>query len=327
MFFKLFIFIIFLNLNFIKTNEIFIELISNSSKGDFSEGNLLKKSLNFDLPKINCFSDFYLNFVKINNCDKFVYFKEEFYCDFKQLKELKKSEKTSKNQEKTSKNQEKTSKNNIHYQIYSFDIFTYKIINKTLQKTNKFKTNKTLTNSTVVLYLKINLKSKLNEFIKQIPFNNYYLIIRYFTTEKSIINLSGYGVEISIKNIEYNAIDDRIVEKLEKTTAEKTSENIEFLDSNKPRIEIIPLENTKYLGLKFTNYILLSKDPIFTLKHISENMPSYAHLLVNTKYNKTLKTLVLSNQETINNNLILVNGLSISKDYNIFMYFINYYSY
>ncbi|ORX93045.1 UDP-glucose:glyco protein glucosyltransferase [Basidiobolus meristosporus CBS 931.73] len=150
-------------------------------------------------------------------------------------------------------------------------------------------------------------------------------VLRYKPTDKKVdpLYLSGYGVELALKNTEYMVVDDRKVDHDEKDDAqarstilhgEEGSSNAEVdkLDEEIPEIKALRSGQIKSLGIKTMQYILQSQQPLRILRQISQNFPKYAHILAQQPTNTTFER-EMNNPSGVSpgTNLININGLPV----------------
>ncbi|ORX41875.1 hypothetical protein BCR36DRAFT_587674 [Piromyces finnis] len=122
------------------------------------------------------------------------------------------------------------------------------------------------------------------------------------------ITISGYGVEMAIKNTEYKVIDDRKLKKDDKENIKKSHEKIPNIPSKEfglnrlietyPKLEEefnkfndllqkqeIPVlkkllkNETEDLGTKLIQYITTSSNPLYVLNQLSSNYPKISHII------------------------------------------------
>ncbi|KAI8915909.1 hypothetical protein EDD86DRAFT_197169 [Gorgonomyces haynaldii] len=93
--------------------------------------------------------------------------------------------------------------------------------------------------------------------------------------------VSGYGVELAVKNTEYKVADDR---KIEAFSDLKITERVLFEDD-----KIVPLKEPKDLGLKAIQFVLEHKDPLETLNSLLQDFPKYAHHIDAIELNDTIR--------------------------------------
>jgi len=165
------------------------------------------------------------------------------------------------------------------------------------------------------------------------------------------ITISGYGVEMAIKNTEYKVIDDRKLKKDDKENIKKSHEKIPNIPSKEfglnrliesfPKLEDdfkkfndllqeqdIPVlkkllkNETEDLGTKIIQYITTSSNPLYVLNQLSSNYPKISHIVnqmpLIDEYSTEMKYL----QKIFyvpDYNVLYVNGLEIdTKDLNPF---------
>ncbi|ORX61815.1 hypothetical protein DM01DRAFT_1332394 [Hesseltinella vesiculosa] len=104
----------------------------------------------------------------------------------------------------------------------------------------------------------------------------------------SPLYLTGYGVELALKNTDYLVIDDRQSQTtpavLDKDTSKdsfiknigKKVNQILFTDET-PTIKPMTQDEIKHLSLKATQFILEAKNPLAALAQLAQDFPKYAH--------------------------------------------------
>ncbi|CAO3590292.1 unnamed protein product [Absidia cylindrospora] len=131
----------------------------------------------------------------------------------------------------------------------------------------------------------------------------------------SPLYLTGYGVELALKNTDYLVIDDRTSTQA-KDDQEKDDNSgigaagfikqlgnmgkkvnqVLFETNGKSTIEPLTPDEIKLLGLKATQFIMASKDPLATLTQLSQDFPKYAHKISTVKLKDDLTNEIISNQ-------------------------------
>uniref|UniRef100_A0A7E4VIA0 UDP-glucose:glycoprotein glucosyltransferase n=1 Tax=Panagrellus redivivus TaxID=6233 RepID=A0A7E4VIA0_PANRE len=171
-------------------------------------------------------------------------------------------------------------------------------------------------------------------------------ILRHFakTVDESKVGLSGYGVELAIKNTEYKAVDDSHV-KAEEASAEEESDihgfNFATLKANHPQLktsldqfkvhlidleELTPLKQWEVsdISLQAAQKIVdaAPEEAIALLTDLSQNFPIRARSLVQTKVKADFREEVEGNQELFKQELqiaegesaLFVNGINLDVD-------------
>ncbi|KAJ2964307.1 hypothetical protein NQZ79_g834 [Umbelopsis isabellina] len=139
------------------------------------------------------------------------------------------------------------------------------------------------------------------------------------------VALSGYGIELALKNTDYLVIDDRNQDNKEDDSNVKQKvinfgKQIEknlFGASEKVTMEPLTPTQIKDLGLQAAQFILDSENPLSTLKLLSQDFPKYANSLTDVEINETLRHEISSNQAfgvQPGVNAMWLNGLSIDPD-------------
>jgi len=165
------------------------------------------------------------------------------------------------------------------------------------------------------------------------------------------VTISGYGVEMAIKNTEYKVIDDRKLKKDEKENIQKSHKQIPNIPSKEfgldklsetfpklkddfnafndllqkqeiPVLKKLLANETEDLGTKIIQYITTSSNPLYVLSQLSSNYPKISHIInqmpLVEEYNKEVKFLQKLFYAPDFNSLY-INGIEIStKDLNPF---------
>ncbi|RHZ48670.1 hypothetical protein Glove_543g38 [Diversispora epigaea] len=130
--------------------------------------------------------------------------------------------------------------------------------------------------------------------------------------------LSGYGVELALKNTDYIVIDDRKVEaetdnvdKEKESINDSEASNDHLFDQNISEIKPLKAGEIKSLGVKTAQVILESQDPLKTLTQLSQDFPKYSHYISQVPLSYPLGKEIEMNQEHshLESNLFWLNGL------------------
>jgi hypothetical protein len=157
----------------------------------------------------------------------------------------------------------------------------------------------------------------------------YVLRFLPFKQEKQLapLLLSGYGVQLQIKNQEYKVTDDREIHHEESFSS--TLESNSYVD---PEFDLYPpaigkMEEADWMdvGVKTAIHILESNDKLKSLQHISQNFPRYQRFLFEKDVNDVegYKRQVAENQASIPSSkaLFTVNGLTVDvENFNLFSF-------
>ncbi|KAH8556358.1 UDP-glucose:glycoprotein glucosyltransferase-domain-containing protein [Umbelopsis sp. PMI_123] len=137
--------------------------------------------------------------------------------------------------------------------------------------------------------------------------------------------LSGYGIELALKNTDYLVIDDRDVSaKEEKSSFKQKLVNFgKQVEENLFGVEKITMEpltagQINDLGVKAAEFILDSKDALSTLKLLSQDFPKYANSLTDIEVKQSLIDEIASNQAfgvQPGMNAMWLNGISLDADH------------
>ncbi|XP_028405524.1 UDP-glucose:glycoprotein glucosyltransferase 1-like isoform X2 [Dendronephthya gigantea] len=212
---------------------------------------------------------------------------------------------------------------------------------------------------TAILYGELGTKifgqfhEKLQELVQEGKIR--YLLRHYVqNASKDKVRLSGYGVELAVKNTEYKAVDDSKIEGDKEDTMNKDKEEEKDIDGflfgklrklhpdlneQLEQLKSHLLENSKIMApLKVWQLQDLSfqaaqrvmstdgDDALNVLQDLSQNLPSKARSLVKTKVSEEMRKEILSNQQEFRkydihpgSTELFINGLQISvEDLNTF---------
>ncbi|GES84353.1 UDP-glucose:Glyco protein glucosyltransferase-domain-containing protein [Rhizophagus clarus] len=181
----------------------------------------------------------------------------------------------------------------------------------------------------IILYADISSPSfvPFHQFITDLVNNEkaeYVLRYKPPKGSQNSLYLAGYGVELALKKTDYIVIDDRKVESDDHN--EKENENSEsYNDSHSDKLnehlfdedisEIKPLTTSaiKDLGLKATQFIISSPNPLSTLAQLSQNLPKYSYHIAQLNLNSSLKQEIKINQNYVglDSNSFWLNGLTV----------------
>ncbi|KAK3153915.1 hypothetical protein QOZ80_2BG0183200 [Eleusine coracana subsp. coracana] len=153
------------------------------------------------------------------------------------------------------------------------------------------------------------------------------------------VTLSGYGVELALKNMEYKAMDDTAVKKvvaLEDPKTEDLSQEVRgFIFSKilerKPELnaeimsfrdyllsstvsDTLEVWELKDLGHQTAQRILQASDPLQSMQEISQNFPSIVSSLSRMKLDNSIKDEITANQRMVppGKSLMALNGALIN---------------
>ncbi|KAG0163854.1 hypothetical protein DFQ28_011083 [Apophysomyces sp. BC1034] len=168
-------------------------------------------------------------------------------------------------------------------------------------------------------------------------------IIRYKPSsnkdKQKPLYLSGYGVELALKNTDYLVIDDRAAEgmsiltqktmaqlamglendgtsKRKSATAGKKISQALF-ENPSPSIEPLTPTEIKDLGSKAAQLIAMSSDPLTVLAQLSQDFPKYAKSLSDTELDEQYADEIRLNQASVvqpGMNAIWFNGLHVESE-------------
>ncbi|CAM8984047.1 unnamed protein product [Rhodiola kirilowii] len=154
--------------------------------------------------------------------------------------------------------------------------------------------------------------------------------------------LSGYGVELALKNMEYNVMDDTTVKKgaiSEDPSTESYSKSAETLQDQKQEIlsdtttsedsllsstisDTLDVWELKDLGHQAAQRIVQSLDPLQSMEKISQNFPLLVSSLSRIKLNTSIKNEIIANQRMIppGKSILALNGVLINiEDLDLYM--------
>ncbi|XP_078173674.1 EMS-MUTAGENIZED BRI1 SUPPRESSOR 1 [Carex rostrata] len=155
------------------------------------------------------------------------------------------------------------------------------------------------------------------------------------------VTLSGYGVELALKNMEYKAMDDTAIKKgstLEDTKAEDLTQDVRgFIFSKilerKPELsseimsfrdylmsstasltDTLEVWELKDLGHQTTQRIVQASDPLQSMEDINQNFPSIVSSLSRMKLDGSIQDEILANQRMVppGKSLMALNGALIN---------------
>ncbi|CAG8523322.1 6133_t:CDS:10, partial [Paraglomus occultum] len=142
--------------------------------------------------------------------------------------------------------------------------------------------------------------------------------------------LSGYGVELVLKNTDYIVIDDRDLGAEEQSEAIADQENASnakqedhrstlsehLFDETISEIKPLKIEEIKHLGTKSTQFITGSKNPLLALTRLSQDFPKYSHSIAQLTLNVSMVEELTNVHSTVQpgTNAIWLNGMPISEN-------------
>lgn len=162
---------------------------------------------------------------------------------------------------------------------------------------------------------------------------------------QSLSFIQGFGIGLTIKNMEYKTIDDKIEKSADAASAESKDlemneeelKDVEGFNINKliqrypedkdnllkfkdalitenqqeDKIEIWQLKD---IGLKATQRILTSKDPLNTLEDLAQNLPSRMHSLASIPVPSSLTESIQELRDSIpsSQDMLWINGVDVS---------------
>ncbi|CAG8465787.1 2505_t:CDS:10 [Scutellospora calospora] len=146
-------------------------------------------------------------------------------------------------------------------------------------------------------------------------------VLRYRPPKENCdaLYLSGYGVELALKNTDYIVIDDRKVETGDANESDE-SVNQEPALQEKPSIDhlfdqqISEIRPLKYGEIKATQFVLEAQNPLLALSQLSQDFPKYSVPISQITLNSSFEAEILFNQRYntgLERNSIWINGLNI----------------
>ncbi|KAG0339474.1 hypothetical protein BG000_002022 [Podila horticola] len=119
--------------------------------------------------------------------------------------------------------------------------------------------------------------------------------------KESPLTLSGYGVELALKNTDYIVIDDRDLGHGDDSPASgqtvfKNSVGTNLLGDDEPSVDPISESLLADVGLAAAQFVATSKEPLKTLVSVAQDFPKYQAKISKMTYDPTLKSIVRGNQ-------------------------------
>ncbi|OEL35788.1 UDP-glucose:glycoprotein glucosyltransferase [Dichanthelium oligosanthes] len=167
------------------------------------------------------------------------------------------------------------------------------------------------------------------------------------------VTLSGYGVELALKNMEYKAMDDTAIKKgvpLEDPKTEDLSQEVRgFIFSKilerKPELnaeimafrdyllsstvsDTLEVWELKDLGHQTAQRIVQASDPLQSMQEINQNFPSIVSSLSRMKLDNSIKDEIIANQRMVppGKSLMALNGALINiEDLDLYLYVLPYF--
>ncbi|KAI8067868.1 UDP-glucose:glycoprotein glucosyltransferase-domain-containing protein [Gongronella butleri] len=162
-----------------------------------------------------------------------------------------------------------------------------------------------------------------------IAFSIHYKPAAGSNSSTAPLYLTGYGVELAIKNTDYLVIDDRAsaVDSDEKkqdddesdSTAASFIKNLGkkvnhmlFETDEKPTIKPMTPEEIKPLSMKAAQFILNAKEPLTALAQLAQDFPKHAHKISNVQVSDDVAMEIAQNQRQFikaGTNVMWLNGM------------------
>lgn len=181
---------------------------------------------------------------------------------------------------------------------------------------------------TVILYTPDFSSPSFSRFFSVLESNDATFAIRYKagdlndTAQISPLYLSGYGVEMALKNTDYLVIDDRKEEEQQQQQEEKSflkskldslvggSKKKKSLFSGPSTIEPLTAAEIKQLSIKTAQYIAQSSQPLADLTQLAIDFPRYAKDIANLELDETFTDEVMKNGNVPGVHALWINGIS-----------------
>lgn len=157
---------------------------------------------------------------------------------------------------------------------------------------------------TVILYADV-LTSVYSQFYAQLTqfankHEDFDFVVRWIPSlddkiHNRFISLSGYGVELALKNTEYQAVDDRNVKDSNEDKSvieEKEADSIKDQDvlfQKEPVIENLKMSKLEVIAPAAIGFASQTKNPFASLVKVSQEFPKVAHLLKSSGWKSVSK--------------------------------------
>ncbi|KAI8890404.1 glycosyltransferase family 24 protein [Backusella circina FSU 941] len=131
----------------------------------------------------------------------------------------------------------------------------------------------------------------------------YVLRYRPSTEPSKPLYLSGYGVELALKNTDYLVIDDRdsggdskdAVKEKGSGFGKKINQHL-FESEDSAKIEPLTSAEISNIGLKAAQYIARSENPLLTMEQLSQDFPKYAKRISKVHVDSAFEEEIVENQ-------------------------------
>jgi UDP-glucose:glycoprotein glucosyltransferase len=155
--------------------------------------------------------------------------------------------------------------------------------------------------------------------------DDFNFVLRFIPAaeQRRAIYLSGYGVELDVKNTEYKAVDDRKVtnEDDQDSITSKETDAKELLYEPEPSIQKLTKEQISEISGRAITFASESENKWDSLVQLTQNFPKYAHLLLEKSVNSDIsrESLEMMQLATGEEQYLFMNGLNIDlEDINVF---------
>ncbi|KAG0356409.1 hypothetical protein BG005_004658 [Podila minutissima] len=119
--------------------------------------------------------------------------------------------------------------------------------------------------------------------------------------KESPLTLSGFGVELALKNTDYIVIDDRDLGHGDDSAASgqtvfKNNAGTNLLGDDEPSVEPISESLLADVGLAAAQFVATSEEPLKTLVSVAQDFPKYQAKISKMTFDPALKSIVRGNQ-------------------------------
>ncbi|RIB10779.1 Glycosyltransferase Family 24 protein [Gigaspora rosea] len=148
---------------------------------------------------------------------------------------------------------------------------------------------------------------------------NYVLRYRPPREKRDMLYLSGYGVELALKNTDYIVLDDRDDVNVnendnQEPIFQERSSTDHLFDQQISEIKPLKFGEITDLGLKAAQFVLEAQNPLLALSQLSQDFPKYSGPISQITLNSTWEAEIQLNQQYITDlekNSIWINGLNL----------------
>lgn len=176
---------------------------------------------------------------------------------------------------------------------------------------------------TAVLYADIyspqylEIYQRLKELASEPDFN---FVLRFIPGSKTgnPFSISGYGVELAVKNTEYQAVDDRdaVPESDDDSDGGSKPDRSSIFNEKTPSIQKLTPQERSEIAWRAICFAADSEDRLTTLTRISEDFPKLAHLLKKSPLRSKLANDAAEMIQTLTGDrqLLFLNGINFDTD-------------